>query len=132
MTLDIRDICPAPPEPHRVPRPAPRRDAILALIDGSHSARDIAEILCRDPDHARVITPKYVRSVAHAAGLAGMLRPASGTPLRAPLPPAVILRDLRLPPDVARRLLARAVDQGGLSAVLRALVIAEFQEEAAS
>lgn len=105
----------------RVPREAPRRDAVLRLINGRRTAAEIAEALG--------ITQKNVRTVAHCVGLSHLLRPASGAPIAAALPPDIVLRDLALPPEVAAWLFAQTENGAALQDVLRGIVTDAYQEE---
>jgi hypothetical protein len=105
----------------RVPRSAPRRDAVLRLVDGRRTAADIADALG--------ISQKNVRSVAHYAGVAHLLRSASGVPIAAPLPTDLVLRDLALTPEVAAWLISQTQDGAALQDVLRGILTDAYQEE---
>jgi hypothetical protein len=100
--------------PRRVSRGAPVRDAILRLADGSRTAAQIGAALGRSQN--------CIRAHAHKLGIAHMLRPASGVPIVARLPPEVVLRDLRLPHDVSLWLIAQmrggVLIQGVLSRIV--------------
>lgn len=105
----------------RVPRAAPRRDAILRLLDGRHTARQIGDTLG--------ITDNNVRAVVKNLGLTDHLRPATGAPIAAPFPVDVVLRDLGLPAEVARWLLDQTKDGASLQDVIRGAIVDAFQEE---
>lgn len=107
--------------PDRVPRPAPKRDAVLRLLDGRRTARQIGDELG--------MTQKQVRALVYACGLPHLLHPASGTPIAASLPPDLVLRDLRLPPDVARWLIAQTENGALIQDVIRGALTDAYQEE---
>ncbi|NEX45199.1 hypothetical protein [Pseudotabrizicola algicola] len=105
----------------RAPRCAPRRDALLRLVDGRRTAAEIAQALG--------VSQKNVRALAHHAGVAHLLRPACGAPIAARLPADLVLRDLALPREIAVWLIDQTKEGAALQDVLRGIVIDAFQEE---
>lgn len=105
----------------RVPRPAPVKEAILRLADGTRTATEIAAKIGK--------SRKNVCSMAHQIGVAHMLRPASGAPIPAKIPEDVLIRDLSLPPEVARWLGDQATGGVALQDLIRAILIDAHHEE---
>ena len=105
----------------RLMRKAPKRDAILGLMNGHRTARQIAEALD--------ISPKNVRTVAHNLGVTHLLYPASGVPIAARLPAELVLRDLSLTPEIAVWLIEQTQNGALLQDVIRAILNDAYQEE---
>lgn len=102
-------------------RPAPIRDAIVRLADGTRSAREVAE--------AVGVTPQNVRARLCQMGISHLLRPVRGTTVSARLPADVVLRDLCLSPEVAAWLVGQMADGLLIQDVLRGIVTDAFLED---
>ena len=107
--------------PGHTPRKAPVRDAILRLADGTRTAAQIGAILG--------ISQNNVRVRAHELGIAHMLRHVCGGPVSARLPPALVVRDLGLPPEVSLWLIAQTASGATIQDVLRGIVTDAYHEE---
>lgn len=111
----------ARPDQARVVRSAPIKDAILRLADGSRTAAEIAAEIG--------VTQQNVRARLHQLGIAHFLRPAGGEIVAACFPADVVLRDLRLGPDV-EAWVHRQMEGGALvQDVLRGIITDTCHEE---
>lgn len=100
------------------PRDGSRRDAILRLIDGTLTPVQIAA--------QTGVSRGYVYRIAQQFGRADKLSRPRHTP---PMPPDLVLRDLHLPPDVARWLIAQTENGALIQDVIRGVLTDAFQEE---
>lgn len=112
----------ARPDQARVVRSAPIKDAILRLADGTRTAAEIAAEIG--------VTQQNVRARLHQLGIAHFLRPAARWSMMAARFPAdVVLRDLRLGPDVEAWVRGQMEGGACVQDVLRDIITDTCHEE---
>jgi hypothetical protein len=111
----------SPPRPPAAfgPREGTMSARVLRFVDGRRSAKEVASLAGVDPRH--------VYTIAERAGIAGAVRRVR--PAAAPLVARVVLRDLRLSPEVTAWIAAQAVGGVTVQDVIRAILVDAFQDE---